>query len=224
MLHDIFKKLKRKQKPEKVPIIIADIHEKNSLVLSELKSSSEITLEMRSLKIADYIIGEAAIERKTVSDLISSMISKRLRDQLIQIKEYKKQFLIVEGSLKEIYKENDGMAKAVRGLLISVMNNYSIPIIFSVDHEDTAKYLITLAKQQVKKKSPLSLHARIPKTVQEQKKYILESFPNIGPKKAQKLLEKFSTLQNVFNASEENLIQVLKNQAKEFKDILSHKD
>jgi len=60
--------------------IIVDIHEKNSLVVSEL-ISQKIEIELRKIPVADYIIGEVAIERKTVSDFISSMIKKRLQKQ-----------------------------------------------------------------------------------------------------------------------------------------------
>ena len=220
MLYNIFKKLTRKkQKPEKTPLIIADVHEKNSLILSELKSSTAVRLEIKSLKIADYLIGDTAIERKTVSDLISSMINKRLMEQLFHMKKYKKSFLIIEGDLQEVYKEESNMAKAIRGLIVSIISNH-MPIIFTKDHRDTAKYLITLTKQQMKTKNPVSFHARIPKTTEEQKKYILESFPNIGPQKAKKLIEKFNNLETIFNTSEEDLKEILKNQAKAFKDLL----
>ena len=73
-----------------MPIIVADIHEKNSLVISELHKSTQVRLEIKSLKIADYIINDIAIERKTVQDLISSMINKRLIQQLTQMQSYKK--------------------------------------------------------------------------------------------------------------------------------------
>jgi len=77
MFHDIFSK--KEVNPIKVkPKIIADIHEKDSFILVELKSSPEIELEIQSLKIGDYLIGSTIIERKTVSDFISSMIKKRL--------------------------------------------------------------------------------------------------------------------------------------------------
>ena len=78
--HNIFK-ITRKQKKKQIPKIIADIHEKNSLILSELKSSNQIKLEIKSLKIGDYLIGKTVIERKTVQDFISSMINKRLVQQ-----------------------------------------------------------------------------------------------------------------------------------------------
>ena len=77
MFHNIFKKTKNKKEEEK-PIIIIDIHEKDSLILAELKNSREVEVQLRSLQIADYLVGDTAIERKTIPDLISSMMQKRL--------------------------------------------------------------------------------------------------------------------------------------------------
>lgn len=218
MLHNIFRKPKKKLAI--TPLIIADIHEKNSLVLSELHKSTQIRLQIKSLKIADYIIGNIAIERKTTSDLISSMINKRLIQQLNQMKKYDQSLLIIEGDINEILQEDNNIAKAIRGLILSISTNFQTSIIFSQDYEDTAKYLITLAKQQLKPKTPISLHSRIPKTIKEQKQYVLESFPNIGPKKAEQLLKKFKTIKNTINANEEELEEILKIKTKDFKELL----
>lgn len=220
MLHDIFKKIKKviKNKQKPIPKIIADIHEKNSLVIPELYNS-EIKPEIKALKIADYLIGDIAIERKTIRDLISSMINKRLIEQLKQLKKYSRQILIIEGDIQRVLNENSNISKAVRGLIISIVTNYKIPIIFTQDYQDTAKYLITIAKQQTKPKTTVSLHSRIPKTISEQKSYILEAFPNIGPKKAKMLLKKFKTIKNIINASEEELKEILKSGARDFKDL-----
>ena len=66
-----FSKQKKKSRNLKIiPTIIADIHEKNSLVISELKSSKQINLDIKHLKIGDYLIGKTIIERKTTSDFI----------------------------------------------------------------------------------------------------------------------------------------------------------
>lgn len=219
MLHNIFKKLTKKT-TIKIPLIVADVHEKNSLVLSELHKSTQARLQIRSLKIADYLIGNIAIERKTISDLISSMINKRLIQQLNQMQKYQKSLLIIEGDINDTLNENNNISKAVRGLILSISTNFSTSIIFSQDYEDTAKYLITLAKQQLKPNTPISLHSRIPKTTKEQKQYILESFPNIGPKKASLLLKKFKTVKNTINADEIELTEILKSKAKYFKDLL----
>jgi Fanconi anemia group M protein len=92
------------------------------------------------------------------------------------------------------------MGKAIRGLLVSISTNSITSIIRTQDYQDTARYLITLAKQQLKPHQEISLHSRIPKTINEQKRYILESFPNIGPTKAKLLLKKFKTVKQTINA------------------------
>lgn len=209
-----FKKKENKQKP----LVIADIHEKNSLVLAELHSNKDIELAINSLKVGDYLIGKTIIERKTTSDFISSMINKRLVSQLNQMKQYSSQLLIIEGNTANF--ETFHNPNAVRGMIISIITNYQTPIIFTKDYEDTSDYLVTLAKQQLKKPQEISLHSRIPKTLVEQKQYILQSFPNIGPITAKKLLDKFKNIQNIFNAPEQELEEILKKRTKEFKRIL----
>ena len=219
MIHNIFRSRPKKTKLKPTQLIIADVHEKNSLVLTQLHKSLEINLEIKPLKIADYMINDIAIERKTISDLISSMINKRLIQQLQQMQIYKKSLLIIEGDLDEVINEENNMAKALRGLLVSISTNSQTSIIRTQDYEDTAKYLITLAKQQLKPNQDISLHSRIPKTKKEQKQYILESFPNIGPAKAKQLLKKFKTIQQTINAKEKDLEPILKKRAKDFKDL-----
>ena len=218
--HNIFKKTKKKTL--KTSLIIADIHEKNSLVISELHSSTQIRLEIKSLKIADYLVGNIAIERKTISDLISSMINKRLIQQLAQMKKYKKQILIIEGNLQETLEENSNISKALKGFILSISLNYQTPIIQTSSPEDTAKYLITLAKQQTKPTTQIALHSKIPKSKQELKSYILESFPSIGPVTAKKLLKNFPNLISIFNATEQELNEILKTKTNEFKEILKN--
>lgn len=223
MFHNIFEKLKfRKTGKKQKPRIIADIHEKDSLILAELKSNQDIELKMNPLKIGDYLIGDAVIERKTISDFISSMLSKRLIEQLVNMQQYKQRFLIIEGEISSIFrKDNNIHPNAIRGFILSIITNYNTNIIFTKDHLDTSMYLITLAKQQSKPKAEISFHSRIPKTQKEQKQYILEAFPNIGPKKAEALLKKFKNLRNIFNASEQELNEILKNKSKDFMNLIN---
>jgi len=224
MLHNIFKRKSKKNKTKKPTqkLIYMDIHEKNSLIpsyLHELKAKTEI----KDLKVGDYLIENIAIERKTFSDLVSSILNKRLIQQLNQLQQYKNPLLIIEGlsnleELKEISKINPN---AIRGFIISTLLNQQIPIIFTEDQQDTASYLLTLAKQLAKKPQEISFHARIPKTKKQQKKYIIESFPNIGPKTAAKLLKKFKTIKNIINADEEELKPILKSRTKQFLELLN---
>ncbi len=215
--HNPFKK-SRKQSKKQSPTIIADIHEQNSLIISELHSNKQINLEIKSLKIGDYLIGKTIIERKTTNDFVSSMINKRLIQQLKQMQKYKSQLLIIEGDFESLYRLKN--SNSIRGFILSLSNQ--IPIIFTQDYVDTSQYLITLAKQQLKKPTEISLHSRIPKTIQQQKQYILESFPNIGPITAQKLLKKFKTLIQTLNATEQELNQILKSRTKTFRKLLEN--
>ncbi|MGC9309550.1 MAG: ERCC4 domain-containing protein, partial [Candidatus Nanoarchaeia archaeon] len=128
------------------PIII-DIREKNSLIPANLIEKG-IKIKFESLDIADYLIGDIAIERKTIPDLISSMINKRLFKQLAEIKKYPRYFLLIEGQ--------DKLANPEKGLLLSIITDYQIPILFSEDEEDTTSYLTILKKKFEKPKQELT--------------------------------------------------------------------
>jgi len=215
MLFNIFKKRGNTESYKKssnnishtLPRLIVDTREKNSLVISELIAKKEAEIEFRQLEIGDYLVGGTVIERKTFSDFISSMLSKRLIQQLKNMQSYNKRLLILEGKdFEELearsYKLN---SNAIRGMLLSISLDYQTPIIFTKDSEETAKYLILLAKKQLKGKTEFTLHSRKPQTPGEQKQYIVEAFPNVGPKNARILLKKFKTIKNIVNASKEEL-------------------
>jgi ERCC4-type nuclease len=219
MFHNIFskKEIKKAYKP-KVEII-ADIHEKDSMILAELKHNPDIELTIQQLKVGDYLIGDIIIERKTTNDFISSLVSKRLIDQLNQMQQYQKRILIIEGKQEDLYSKIN--PNSIKGFILSIITNHETSIIQTINYKDTSDYLIILAKQQMKPESKTSLHSRIPKTIKGQKQYILQAFPNIGPKKAELLLEKFKTLSNIFSASDEELKDILKSNTKSFKEIIN---
>ena len=206
--------------------ILADLHEKNSLVASELIELG-INVEFQHLKVADYLIGNVAIERKTISDFNNSMINKRLLRQLEELKQYEKKLLIIEGiEEQELYNDNNEDKKgihsnAIRGMLLYTLLEANCPIIFSKNYEDTAKFLYLIARKMEKTKTPISLHAKKRNlSFKEQKQYILEAFPGIGPATAKKLLAEFKTLNNILNASKEELHEILKKKTDFFKKLL----
>ena len=184
-------------------MILVDSREKNSLVLSELyEKKHEIKIEI--LPVGDYIIGNIAIERKTLNDFISSMLSKRLIEQLQNLKQFPKQLLMLEGEEKRINIHPN----AIRGMLLSISLDYGIPVIFSKNESETAEFLMLLDKKQNKPPSEISLVAkRKSNTIKEQQQIILENFPGIGPSTAKKLLENFKSLKKIFSTSEKKLIE-----------------
>jgi len=221
--HNIFstkKEIIKKELPKQR--IIIDYREKQSLVISELvKLGFEI--ELRELKVADYIVKDVAIERKTVSDFISSMINKRLLNQIEELKQYKNKLLIIEGiDEQEIYPENKGVSQnSIRGFLLSILLKHKIPILFTQNYKDTAQFIHRIA---MKKNQEMSIRANKKSlNKKEQMQFILEGFPGIGPKAAKKLLEKLSTLQNIFLAPQDKLKKILGKKAEIMIKIINDK-
>lgn len=222
-IFDIFsrKRIKTKEKPK----VIIDYREKNSLIPSELKSLG-LETELRELKVADYIIQGVAIERKTVSDFISSMKNRRLLKQLEELQQYQDKLLIVEGiDEQDLYTDSGeimGMhPNSVRGFLLSILLKYKVPIIFTKNYQDTAKFLSVLSRKKPRE-IPLNVNKKN-LSKKERVQFIIEGFPGIGPKTAIKLLKKFRTVKNIVNAPESELREVIGKKSEIVKKIIEQK-
>ena len=245
---DIFSKKTCSQKPK--PLIVVDHREKNSFVVSELLNRP-VQLEFQQLPIADYLINGIAIERKTVSDFLNSMINARLLRQIEELKQYENKLLIIEGtSENELYRDdNEGInssvispeairnypsefrgklkktrglsSNAIRGFILSITLKHKIPLILTKNAEDTAKFINILSR---KKEKELNLNAK-KKTLdkKEQLQFLIEGFPGIGPKKSKKLLEKFKTIQNIITAPINELEEIIGKQAESIREIIERK-
>lgn len=214
--------------------IIVDRREHKSMIKALVKE--DIDIEKKQLDIADFIIQTknlnnkiqtVGIERKTTQDLLNSIIDKRLINQLIILKEnFDLPLVIIEGT-ENIYSLRNFHPNSIRGMISSIALDFQIPIIYTRNYKDTAKYLKLIAKRLGKARRPLSLlPKRIPLTLKEQQVYIVESLPGVGPTIAKSLLKKFKTIKKIVNATEEQLKKVDKIgkiKAKELKKILETK-
>ena len=127
-LHNIFQSRKNliKKEIEKQKIIV-DYRERNSMIAAKL-IKHDLDLEFKQLPIGDYIIKDVVIERKTVQDFLSSMLSQRLRKQLLELGQFPKRLLLIEGlEERELYNDKflSGInPNAIRGFILSILLNY----------------------------------------------------------------------------------------------------
>src|SRR3989338_8973473 len=169
--HDIFSSKKEPPASKAQPVII-DIHEKNSLVPAEL-SRLEIPFEFQHLEVADYVINEIAIERKTIQDLKSSIISKRVFDQIKNLKQYPSSLIMIEGSQEDLTNNIILHENALRGFLLSIALQEKISVILTKNERDSAHYLSLLARKKLS--SEIALRpSRIASTREEQLQFILD--------------------------------------------------
>jgi ERCC4-type nuclease len=200
---DIFSN--KKIEKEKIKITV-DHREKNSLVVSELMKLG-FSLDFKQLPVADYLVKGIGIERKTLSDFKSSIINKRIMQQLLELKQYPEHFLILEGLESEDPYAGQIHENAFRGFLLSTILDYKVPIIFSLNEKDTAKFISVLSKKQEREYSIRP--SKIFVSEKEQLQFILEGFPQVGPSTAKKLLAHFHTIKDMANASEDELKKVM---------------
>ncbi len=176
------------------------------------------TVIFKQLEIGDYIPAEGFIvERKRIDDLIRSVFQGRFFDQIKKLSSvHGKVFLVVEGD-GNILPRLTKNAKAVEAaVLTAIIYNDNIKLIYTRNSEHTAEVIYYIAKklQSAREHHKVALPTyhklRKPKDIspREWQIYILASFPGIGPKLAEKLLDKFGSLREVLNASPYQLTRV----------------
>lgn len=192
--------------------MIVDYRERDKEVIEQLKKlGCEVKIE--ALKVADFILSEnAAVELKSVDDFLTSIIDKRLLNQVKNMKEnFQKSLLIVEGE-ENIYSLRDIHQNAIRGMITSLMLDFGIPILFTKDCSETAQMMFVIAKREQEgvEREFNGRGERKPLTTKELQEYIVTALPGVGPKIAKNMFEKFKTVQNVMNSSEKELSEVEK--------------
>lgn len=145
------------------------------------------------LAYGDYQITDDIIfERKSYNDFVSSILDGRIfkqcndmRDEVVQ------PVIILEGGARfgkqgqrPYINEN-----SYHGALLSVVLGYGIPIVPTRNVSETAN-IIRLAAERANRDTnkPIRTNTRKkPKTIPEQRQFIFEAFPGVGPKLAKDL-------------------------------------
>ncbi|MBI2141697.1 hypothetical protein HYU16_04725 [Candidatus Woesearchaeota archaeon] len=192
-------------------LILADVREKHSGVVKALYDEGAL-IELKALPIGDFLCSSrVAVELKRPGDFVNSIIDGRLLQQLRELKEnFEKPVLMIEGNEEQdLYSIRNVHPNAIRGMLAAIAVSYGIPIIHSKNPKDTAGLLVAIAKREKDSDAPQpSLHPQKPVTLSQQQEYVIASLPGIETKLAKSLLQKFGSVTEIMNASEEQLQKV----------------
>lgn len=195
------------------PNVIVDERERASEV-PELLVKKGVSIRFRQLPVGDYLVSEKiAIERKSLRDFVKSIYDGRLFDQCKRLSEfYEMPVFIVEGDLDELPLVLDNL-NVFRGALISIALDYNVKVFYSSNKEETAELIAIIAKQEQKKggKDYPLVKGKPSKlsSIKDWQLYVVESFPQIGSKTAEKLLKHFKNIKNIVNSNERELAKVI---------------
>ena len=160
---------------------------KEDNIIRELKHK-HLAIDVRLLESADYCFGDVGIERKTVSDLYNSAMSKRLWTQLDTLrKTYKIPILIIENF--QSFRQLD---KVTQGIITTLILFWKQQIIFSFDYLETSKWIEALFLKYGVGKSNREPPAAVKKqkSIKNIKLEALQCVKGIGVVKAKLILEK----------------------------------
>jgi fanconi anemia group M protein len=201
--------------PERTPStaqplrIQVDSRERQSPIPSLLAAFPDVVLTFAALPSADYILSdEVAVERKTASDFVASILDRRLFGQATRMKVlFPRAVLIVEGDLSQVPHSID--MQAIRGALAFLTVREGITVLQLGDAAETAAMLRVMARHaQERMNQPISLREPRPQIEELYAAYLVEGLPGVGPRRARMLLAHFGSPAAIMCASAEALAQV----------------
>ncbi|MEK6950888.1 MAG: ERCC4 domain-containing protein [Nanoarchaeota archaeon] len=185
-------------------MIHVNIHEPEEII-TYLQNHAET--QVSNFTPGDYLIGHIALERKTTSDFLQSLFQKRLMEQLGRLKQcYPSSFLLLE-TFDLAYFQNSALLYST---ILKIMLELNVRVIFTSTKEQSAQVILLLAGKQRQESTSAGVIIQKRKEVNLQfyPPLLLEKVPGVGRKRAQALLQRFATLRDVFQASEQELADV----------------
>ena len=200
--------LDRPEEDEASALVAVDPRERS---LARMLESMGVGVTLKVLEVGDYVVSDrVAIERKTASDFIDSLIdpARGLFGQIRDLaRTYDRPILILEG--RDLYTRQVH-PNAIRGALASIAVDFGVAIIPTSDEEETVSVIAAIARreQQARGGAPQAHGKKTHRTLKEQQEYLVSSIPGVGNAVAKNLLRHFGSVERVFAATEEELKEV----------------
>lgn len=186
--------------------------------------------EVVRLPLGDLLIvgdsGALVVERKTVSDFVSSIRSNRLWDQLLRLMkteeilgyEVKRRLLVIQGGFWEYTNVSsvdvERFWSSIFGALLEILFVYDTPFVVCENNYAFEIFLRILLDREEKGK-----HDGLPKArwyrkpvsklpVKEAKFCLLDTIPMIGEVHSKNLLDYFGSVSNIAKSTKSELMRV----------------
>ena len=164
-------------------------------VVDELKRLG-VSVWVEFLDVGDYVISrEVAVERKTVSDFVSTLTRRNLFEQVDKLKSaFSKPMLILEGDVNSIPMMSSISMSAVLGALASIAR-MGVSVLPSPSPSTTARLIASLAKQERKAGQQVKVRVKPPKMedIIEEQLFFMCGLPMIGRERAEAILRVYRT-------------------------------
>ena len=188
--------------------IICDFRERNSGI-PKLLEDKKIDISFSNLITGDYIINDQIIvERKTAEDFIQSVMNNRLFEQCSKLKKVPGRILIlIEGNPYKTEHKID--TRAVKGVILSILTAWQIPVIYSQSIDCSVELLMMLGTQSLKDNVYIRTYKGYkPKKIKSQRLRFLQGIPSAGPAIAGRLMDYFGNIKSIVNASCDELKKI----------------
>ncbi|MFB6250272.1 MAG: DEAD/DEAH box helicase [Halobellus sp.] len=192
--------------------VVVDQRELDASIAKDLSKRDDVQTRLETLAVGDYVLSDrVAVERKSIADFLDTLLSgeRSLFEQVGDLaRAYARPVLILEG--EGLYEERNVHPGAIRGALASLAVDFDVSVLRTIDENDTAELLLTIAKrEQTERDRTVSVHGETSaKTLAEQQEYVVSAIADIGPVTAQSLLREFGTVEGVMTAREDDLREV----------------
>jgi len=187
--------------------VIVDQRERNTELAAALQAN-EVEIRWETLPVGDYIISDRiCIERKTVYDFESSMMSGRLFDQIDRLSDsFEVPMLLLEGD-RDTFRLK---SKVISGAMASLYVDYGVIIISSRSASESGEIIASIARheQTDEKREPSLKGAARAHTHEQFQEYIIGNLPGVGPKLAKAMLSKFKNARSIADATVEDLMKI----------------
>jgi len=191
---------------------VADDREEGSGVIEALTAMDDVAVTVDRLSLGDYLVDDwLCVERKTLPDLAVSIADRRLFQQASRLASASQRAVVIlEGTARDL-ADTDMRREAIQGALLTLTLKLDVSLLRAKTPSETARLLVYAARQMRRDQDgavPRSAGGRRPTGKQQTQLYVLQGLPNVGPERAQRLLETFGNVEAEMTASVEALEEV----------------